>query len=57
MRLATSPELEGVTGRYFDGKRETRADRQAYDEAARKKLWDLSEELCGPFLEPIGSRR
>jgi NAD(P)-dependent dehydrogenase (short-subunit alcohol dehydrogenase family) len=53
VRLATSPELEGVTGRYFDGTREGRADRQAYDEGARKKLWDLSEELCGSLLEPL----
>src|SRR5215210_4587535 len=50
VRLAASPELEGVTGRYFHGERETRADRRAYDEAARRKLWDLSEELCGTFL-------
>jgi NAD(P)-dependent dehydrogenase (short-subunit alcohol dehydrogenase family) len=55
--LAVSPELEAVTGRYFDGKREARADGQAYDGAARKRLWELSEELCGPFLEPIGNRR
>jgi len=57
VRLAASPELEGVTGRYFHGERETRADRRAYDEAARRKLWDLSEELCGTFLEPIDIRR
>jgi NAD(P)-dependent dehydrogenase (short-subunit alcohol dehydrogenase family) len=57
VRLAASPELEGVTGRYFDGKREMRADGQAYDEAARKKLWDLSEELCRPFSEPIDIQR
>jgi NAD(P)-dependent dehydrogenase (short-subunit alcohol dehydrogenase family) len=53
MRLATSPELEGVTGRYFDGTREGRADSQAYDEGARERLWDLSEELCGTLLEPL----
>ena len=53
VRLATSPEPEGVTGRYFDGMREGRADRQAYDGEARKRLWALSEELCGSFLEPI----
>ena len=53
VRLATSPELEGVTGRYFDGMREGRANRQAYDGEARKRLWALSEELCGSFLEPI----
>ena len=46
MRLAISPELEGVTGRYFDGTREARANPQAYDQEARKRLWDLSEELC-----------
>ena len=53
VRLATSPELEEVTGRYFDGTREGRADNQAYDEAARKRLWELSEELCGTLLEPL----
>ena len=57
VRLAAAPELEGVTGRYFDGKREARADGQAYDEAARKRLWNLSEKLCGSFLELIDSRR
>ena len=47
VRLAVSPELEGVTGRYFDGMREARANRQAYDAEARRRLWALSEELCG----------
>ena len=46
-RLAISPELEGVAGRYFDGKREARADAQAYNAEVRKKLWDLSVELSG----------
>src|ERR671912_290582 len=39
VRLAVSPELEGITNRYFDGTREARADSQAYDEKARKRLW------------------
>ena len=39
VRLAVSPELEGVTGRYFDGTREARANRQAYDAGARRRLW------------------
>jgi NAD(P)-dependent dehydrogenase (short-subunit alcohol dehydrogenase family) len=47
VRLAVSPELEGVTGRYFDGQREAHANQQAYDEEARNRLWALSEELCG----------
>jgi hypothetical protein len=56
VRLAVSPELEGVTGRYFDGTREARANRQAYDPRARKRLWDLSEELCGRLFE-LAARR
>lgn len=47
VRLAVSPDLEGVTGRYFDGQREARPDAQAYDPVARKRLWDLSVELSG----------
>jgi NAD(P)-dependent dehydrogenase (short-subunit alcohol dehydrogenase family) len=51
VRLAVSAELEGVTGRYFDGTREARADGQAYDKEARQTLWELSEELCGRPLD------
>ena len=48
----------GTLGRYFDGTREARANRQAYDAEARMRLWDLSEELCGRFLlEPLARRR
>ncbi len=53
LRLVASPELEGVSGRYFDGTRESRPNTQADDPAARRRLWDLSEELCGPLLDPI----
>ena len=52
VRLAVSQEVEGVTGRYFDGMREARADGQAYDKEARQRLWELSEELCGRPLDP-----
>jgi NAD(P)-dependent dehydrogenase (short-subunit alcohol dehydrogenase family) len=52
VRLAVSPELEGVTGRYFEGTREARANRQAYDPLARDRLWVLSEELCRRSLDP-----
>ena len=56
VRLAISPEIEGVTGRYFDGKREARANQQAYDPRARHRLWVLSEQLCGRLLEPLVRR-
>jgi NAD(P)-dependent dehydrogenase (short-subunit alcohol dehydrogenase family) len=44
-RLAVDPELEGVSGRYFNGLREAEAHSQAYDAAARERLRDLSESL------------
>lgn len=48
--LATGPAAEGVTGRYFDGERESRANAQAYDAEARRRLWELSERLTGVRL-------
>src|SRR6266705_98867 len=44
-RLVIAPELDGVSGRYFDRLEEGRAEPQAYDAAARRRLWQLSEEL------------
>jgi NAD(P)-dependent dehydrogenase (short-subunit alcohol dehydrogenase family) len=43
--LAVSESLEGITGKYFNGKTEARADAQAYDKQARKRLWEVSLEL------------
>jgi NAD(P)-dependent dehydrogenase (short-subunit alcohol dehydrogenase family) len=47
LRLVSDPALEGVTGRYFDRQREARAQRQAYDRDARRRLRELSERLVG----------
>jgi len=38
-------ELEDVSGRYFEGLREARADPLAYDAPARRRLWDVSAAL------------
>ncbi len=46
-RLVVDPALEGVTGRYFDGLRETRAHEQAYEPSARARLRRVSDELVG----------
>lgn len=45
--LATSPELDGVSGEYFDRTERARADDQAYDANVRARLWRLSEEWVG----------
>jgi NAD(P)-dependent dehydrogenase (short-subunit alcohol dehydrogenase family) len=42
LHLATSPDLEGKTGIYFNGKRPEQANAQAYDDAARERLRELS---------------
>ncbi len=41
-RLVVAPELEGVTGEFFDRTRRARADESAYDPQVRQRLWDLS---------------
>jgi NAD(P)-dependent dehydrogenase (short-subunit alcohol dehydrogenase family) len=46
LRLVAAPDLDGVSGRYFDGLQESTANPQAYDETARARLWELSERLC-----------
>jgi NAD(P)-dependent dehydrogenase (short-subunit alcohol dehydrogenase family) len=47
MRLVADHDLDGVTGKYFDRQRESRAHPQAYDDDARRWLSDLSAELVG----------
>lgn len=45
--LASSPEVEGVTGKYFDNKQAKPSNPLSYDEAAQKRLWDISAALTG----------
>jgi NAD(P)-dependent dehydrogenase (short-subunit alcohol dehydrogenase family) len=47
LRLVAGTDLDGVTGRYFDGQREAGAHAQAYDLDARRRLRELSAELVG----------
>lgn len=45
--LASSPEVEGVTGKYFEKCKEVRSAAQSYDEEAAKRLWQISAEMTG----------
>jgi NAD(P)-dependent dehydrogenase (short-subunit alcohol dehydrogenase family) len=45
--LAASAEVEGVTGRSFVGRRETRSAAASYDETLQRRLWQESERLTG----------
>jgi NAD(P)-dependent dehydrogenase (short-subunit alcohol dehydrogenase family) len=54
LQLVGSPALEGRSGLYFNGLRESRADAQAYDLDARKRLRALSFELVG-LADPVAA--
>lgn len=45
--LASSPEVGGVTGKYFDKKVPRRSSEATYDELLAKKLWDISLNMTG----------
>ncbi len=50
VHLATSPELEGVSGKYFSKMKEARSSKESYDEETARRLWETSEELTRNFL-------
>jgi retinol dehydrogenase-14 len=43
--LASSPEVEGVTGKYFADRKPKTSSRSSYDEAAAARLWQISVDL------------
>jgi NAD(P)-dependent dehydrogenase (short-subunit alcohol dehydrogenase family) len=45
--LATSPEVEGVNGKYFYDRREIQPSPAAQDDEAAKRLWAISAKLAG----------
>ena len=46
--LASSPEVEGMTGQYFSKCRPVRSNAVSYDVASQRKLWALSVEMVSP---------
>ncbi len=40
--LASSPEVEGISGRYFEKCRDARPSKAALDDDAARRLWDVS---------------
>jgi NAD(P)-dependent dehydrogenase (short-subunit alcohol dehydrogenase family) len=43
--LACSPDLEGVTGKYFVREREVASDPASYDQSAAERLWEVSKGM------------
>jgi len=50
--LASSPEVEGMSGKYFEKKSPKRSSETSYDEALAKQLWDLSIKTTGLVAAP-----
>lgn len=45
--LATSPSVEGVTGKYFVKKKEVTSSAASYNPATAKRLWQVSKTMVG----------
>lgn len=45
--LATSPEVEGISGQYFVDEKPARSSPISYDQSIASKLWQVSAEMVG----------
>ncbi len=50
--LASSPEVEGVSGKYFVNRRAARSNDESYNSAVATRLWKVSEELATASAVP-----
>jgi retinol dehydrogenase-14 len=51
--LASSPEVEGVTARYFVNRKQAKTSKSSYDSAAAARLWQISADLTGKASPPV----
>ncbi|MEO3859295.1 SDR family oxidoreductase [Acrocarpospora sp. B8E8] len=47
IHVASAPDLQHVTGRYFANSKPKRSAKHSYDEAAAAQLWQVSADLVG----------
>jgi NAD(P)-dependent dehydrogenase (short-subunit alcohol dehydrogenase family) len=45
--LATSPSVEGITGKYFSNCKEKTSNKESYDLGVARRLWDVSAQMTG----------
>ncbi len=45
--LASSPEVEGVTGQYYANRKPKTSSKASYDTATAARLWQVSADLAG----------
>lgn len=44
--LASSKEVQGVSGKYFNDMKEIKSNKQSYDTEVQQRLWEISDKLC-----------
>jgi NAD(P)-dependent dehydrogenase (short-subunit alcohol dehydrogenase family) len=54
--LAGSPEVEGVTGRYYANRKIRKSEKSSYSAATTARLWRMSSELVGIPADPAPTR-
>jgi NAD(P)-dependent dehydrogenase (short-subunit alcohol dehydrogenase family) len=45
--LASSPEVEGISGTYFSNCKPARSSKASYDQASARRLWEISAQMTG----------
>jgi retinol dehydrogenase-14 len=45
--LASSAEVEGISGKYFAKRKQLKSNTESYDQQGWTRLWEVSEELTG----------
>jgi hypothetical protein len=50
--LASSAEVDGITGRYFANRKPRSSNKASYDDAAVERLWKASADLVGLTTVP-----
>ena len=53
--LASSPIVEGISGRYFANRTPKTSNKLSYDVTAAGRLWDVSAELVGLTADRPGT--
>lgn len=51
--LATAPQLEGSSGKYFVKNKAVRSSKVSYDQSAAVRLWQVSEEITDNGIKTI----
>ena len=49
--LATSPQVEGVSGKYFVKSQEKKSSSRSYDQTVGLRLWEVTEQLVASSVQ------